>query len=446
MRKLIAIISLYFAVNANAQFTGHSGVYYLGTSDIAIPQSTYNNPNISGVVCRFRWKNLEPFPGVFNWSFIDGEIQKATIANKKICIQPLDAPNWISTSLGAQGYNYVDGNVNHPTYGQVLTNVVPFDSIYLSRVRNLLLQLSIKYANNPTVSYINAIGGQISRGMPNDVVTDTTTMATAPFWSTYNYNADSVAIEMNSMIDYYMTLFPTTPLWCSVDYVSFEQQASNRARNYLASLYTNHGIQNYPDRFGLWREDIAGCNPNLSTLTTTSHWYIMQQNPCRTGAQMLWNVQDGPVRMNQCGILPNTKSVVLDSAVNKGIALGMRYIEIYGSDVSDTSLISSIQQANSNLIAKGLFCNTAAGLNEPTNDSKFSIYPNPASNQIFIITDLFNNKPFEFALYSVVGQKMISESNHTKNTIDISVLENGIYLLEIKFEKMRLTKKVIINH
>ena len=40
----------------------------------------------------------------------------------------------------------------------------------------------------------------------------------------------------------------------------------------------------------------------------------MKQNPCRTGAQMLWSVQDGPNRMNKCGITPNTEPVVLDSA------------------------------------------------------------------------------------------------------------------------------------
>ncbi|MFM7711144.1 MAG: T9SS type A sorting domain-containing protein, partial [Ferruginibacter sp.] len=129
--------------------------------------------------------------------------------------------------------------------------------------------------------------------------------------------------------------------------------------NYLASIYCNYGITNYSDRFGLFREDISGCNPNLSNIANTSHWYIMKQNPCRTGAQMLWSVQDGPLRMNRCGILPNTKSMVLDSAVNKGLALSMRYLEIYGSDISDATLTSSIQQANNKLIVKGISCGSS---------------------------------------------------------------------------------------
>ena len=76
------------------QFIWHSGVYYLGSADVSINQTVYNNPNTSGVVCRFRFRleNLETSLNVFNRSFIDGETFKATNANKKISIQPLVLP------------------------------------------------------------------------------------------------------------------------------------------------------------------------------------------------------------------------------------------------------------------------------------------------------------------------------------------------------------------
>ena len=60
--------------------------------------------------------------------------------------------------------------------------------------------------------------------------------------------------------------------------------------------------------------------------------------------------------MNQCGMVPNTKSFVLDTAINKGLSYGMRYLEIYGVDILDTSLSNSIQKANIKLINKGLEC------------------------------------------------------------------------------------------
>lgn len=71
---------------------------------------------------------------------------------------------------------------------------------------------------------------------------------------------------------------------------------------------------------------------------------------------MLWNVQDGPTRMNKCGITPNTKQVVMDSSINKGIALGMRYIKVYGIDIIDSELATNIADGNARLINKGNSC------------------------------------------------------------------------------------------
>ncbi|MBS7787305.1 T9SS type A sorting domain-containing protein [Flavobacterium sp. CYK-55] len=440
MKNLFYLAFILETLCANAQFIGHSGVYYLGSSDVPIPQTVYNNPNISGVVCRFRWENLEIAPNEFDWTYIDNEVLKATNSNKKICLQPLASPAWIYNSLGALSYSYVDNNPYHSTYGQVLTDNVPFDNIYINRVKNLLLWLSIKYANNPTVSYINAVGGQISRGLPEDIITDTPSMSTAPFWSTFNYDADIVASKINLVIDYYMSLFPNTPLWCSVDYVTFEPNASNRPRNYLASQYTDYGVSNFPDRFGLWREDISGCtttNPNSS-----SHWSIMLNNPCRTGAQMLWNVQDGPLRMNQCGISPNTKQAVFDEAINKALFYNMNYVEVYGADVQDPSLSTNIINANNLLNNQSITCSLYT--NSFLFNNKFTISPNPASETIQINFNEVNYTAIDAYIYNILGQKVIYKKVVGNEPIDISYLNNGVYIIQIKSKNEIGTQKIAI--
>ena len=354
MRKIFLVICIIISVLSKAQFKGHSGVYFLGSANVAINQSIYSNPNINGVVVRFNWNDVEPKPGSFNWAFVDGEIAKAITSGKKISLQPLGRPNWLD-SVGVRHYYYIDKNKFHSTYGKPITDIIPWDTLYVNRYKIFLQNIASKYANNSTVSYLNAIGGAFSRALPDSVILDTTKLTLQPFWTAFNYNADTLGKIMNSMTDYYMDLFPSTTLWCSVDYVLFQPNANGLARNYLASFYCNYGINKYPDRFGLWREDIAGCNPP-NTISQGSQWAILQQNPCRTGAQMLWSVQDGPLRMNQCGMVPNTKSFVLDTAINKGLSYGMRYLEIYGVDILDTSLSNSIQKANIKLINKGLEC------------------------------------------------------------------------------------------
>lgn len=441
----ILIVSFFSGCNSSfcqVSFTGHSGVYYLGTANIPVPQSVFANPDISGVVVRFRWGDTETTPGNFNWAFVDGEIEKAVSANKKISLQPLGKPDWLK-DIGVLTYSYTDKNTYHQTYGEILQDVITWDKIYIDRFKIFFQNLAAKYAGNTTVSYVNSIGGFFSRNLPDTVVVDTVTMERKTFWTAFPYNADTLARIMNKMTDYYMSLFPSTPLWCSVDYVKFEQRASGKPINYLASLYTNYGISNYPDRFGLFREDISGCNPPLP-VAASSHWYIMQQNPCRAGAQMLWSVQDGPARMNKCGITPNTKSVVLDSAVNKALFLGMRYLEIYGADISDNTLTSSIQRANNLLRSEGTECISPTSVISASREQPgIRTFPNPAGNLLNVIIDAPVDEFSGLEIINSSGLVVIRDMISCRGEVNISSLTPGFYLIRVLIRGKVLTARFV---
>lgn len=456
MKRLILYLFLFiFHSEVYGQFKGQGGVYFLGNVDAPISASLYDNPNISGIVCRFKWSSVEISPDVFDWSFIDGELLKARNANKKISLQPVpqSAPSWVHDSLGAQTYFYIDKNQYHPTYGEVFSNILPYDEIYLARVRNFIYRLALKYANDTTVSYVNAVASQISRALPDSVVTDISTKKTAPFWKIFNYNADNLAEIINSMTDYYMENFPHTPLWCSVDYVTFEPKASNRQYNYLATKYTDYGVKKYPDRFGLFREDISCCTPLIPN--AGSQWVIMKNNPCRTGGQMLWNVQDGQVRMNKCGIEPDTKQAVLDSAVNRAVDYGMRYVEIYAVDILDASLTSNIASANQKLKALVNYSDTNGinGLDSSLEGFELDQnYPNPFHNSTKIKFFIGQGQNVTIKLYDLLGRKiatLLDEYKEAGNySIDFSAnvfqLQNGIYFYKLSNTSQSAIKSMIL--
>ena len=155
---------------------------------------------------------------------------------------------------------------------------------------------------------------------------------------------------------------------------------------------------------------------------------------------MLWSVQDGPSRMNQCGILPNTKTMVLDSAVNKALALGMRYLEVYGIDIADASLTTTIQQANNNLIAKGLFCNPTTGLNELIPKNKFSIFPNPANEYLTISIGGNLNENSRIQIFNTLGLLCKEFSLSKSLQLDISDLTNGLYIIRLKNDPQQIIK------
>lgn len=72
-----------------------------------------------------------------------------------------------------------------------------------------------------------------------------------------------------------------------------------------------------------------------------------------------------------------------------------------------------------------------------------SIFPNPADNNIFINTPF---DVFDYSIYSITGKQIINEKavSYSKN-ININNIESGIYLLEIRTESGKYTKKIIIK-
>ncbi len=72
-----------------------------------------------------------------------------------------------------------------------------------------------------------------------------------------------------------------------------------------------------------------------------------------------------------------------------------------------------------------------------------SIFPNPASKQFKVRNEL--RIPISIAVYDVLGKKIQSiENTLLKNqTVSLSNLNSGVYLVEIKSDKQRIIKKLI---
>lgn len=76
-------------------------------------------------------------------------------------------------------------------------------------------------------------------------------------------------------------------------------------------------------------------------------------------------------------------------------------------------------------------------LKENTNRKDFSVYPNPASNTLFI--DAPNLNRFSYSMYDYTGRQLLNDKY--KWSIDISHLCNGIYFIQIKSENGAIQSK-----
>lgn len=95
-----------------------------------------------------------------------------------------------------------------------------------------------------------------------------------------------------------------------------------------------------------------------------------------------------------------------------------------------------------------LACDTISKLviiSNPTNVSisfneKLKIYPNPVRNKIYI-EGITNN--YNINIYNMLGNKKIVKRNINNNSIDVTQLKQGIYILEIEYEGNKRYQKIL---
>lgn len=75
---------------------------------------------------------------------------------------------------------------------------------------------------------------------------------------------------------------------------------------------------------------------------------------------------------------------------------------------------------------------------------KIQIYPNPASNILYIKTDLLNEK-YDLQLKNLEGKSMYDSSFENKSEINFSLLPSGIYFLTFTNNELKSSTQKIIK-
>ncbi len=79
----------------------------------------------------------------------------------------------------------------------------------------------------------------------------------------------------------------------------------------------------------------------------------------------------------------------------------------------------------------------------PVEVKGFKMYPNPAyGDEVYITTELNGTK--EIQVFDVFGDVVLRD-NITTNTLNISRLVPGVYVLQVTEEKRTMTRKLVVK-
>lgn len=92
----------------------------------------------------------------------------------------------------------------------------------------------------------------------------------------------------------------------------------------------------------------------------------------------------------------------------------------------------------------------AVGVEETAFELDWQLMPNPASTQVQVLADVEESGLYQLAVYDLTGRSVVSNvvqvtGGQLRQTMDVSNLQNGIYLVRVTHNGSSQTKKLVIN-
>ncbi len=191
----------------------------------------------------------------------------------------------------------------------------------------------------------------------------------------------------------------------------------------------------------------------LNSLTSIGGVFMLNYIPHVTSLSPLYSLTSigGELRVNSMDSLSSLLG--LDNIDPNSITL----LQITGNSCLSTCEVQSICDYLSspggtiNINNNAVGCNSQAEVEDAClssveniiSEDKFSIFPNPANKTLTI--SIKNNEVLEeIVIYNQFGQKL-QQMKPANNTIDVSKIQQGIYIIEVVSMQWRIRKKIIIE-
>ncbi|CAN5594040.1 hypothetical protein BH20VER3_BH20VER3_18680 [soil metagenome] len=320
------------------------GVFTLSAADKVAQQSALDNRDVVGLSIRAGWAALEPSEGVFNWSYLDSEIARATAAGKVVMLRistQSGKPQWVTDAIKQAGGKFF----NYDNNGETGSFALYWDPTFLAKKKAMIAAVGARYGGNPNIKIVSA---SFANGTSEDWSVPHET-ADVTQWLSLGYTTDKLVDAGKQMIDAVMTAFPNAYVTVAMNGNGYTGKGPNLDpdSNYVPRTVTANANASWPGRFIAQKNSLSTFNPVAPG--TNSNWEVLWNNRPNVGAQMLyWCANETSYRMN--GGVPGDPATVLRKAIDAGLSYGLSFLEIYQTDV--INLPGEIAYAHGKLVGQ----------------------------------------------------------------------------------------------
>lgn len=346
---IVLIACLAGAVPVHAGGAPPTGVYCSCPPTTSTGASSYMatvaaKPYVSGFLVRIGWSDLEPQPGQYAWALVDSQLARCRASGKRatlgIVCGPM-APAWL-WGMGAQRFPYL-------LRGAPDTLAVPWDPVFLSRWTQLVAAVGARYDSDPTLALVHVThstynGFEMQQPFsPPDISA----------WQARGYTHARLATAYQPVIDAFAAAFPSTPLDVETHPVMQSDSVSTLVTQYAQGMYGS--------RIGVF----AAWWSQKNTTVYPGQYAQLQAAALDRFAtvQMVTNATSDSVGFGTGG---------LEIALSRSATDGVRYWEVWNSDLLNTTFTSLLTSYSSLATA-----DVGEGARSSAEAPRVSCSPNP---------------------------------------------------------------------
>jgi len=292
--------------------------YPVGIADLLSPKTQTNiiglqNNAVEWLVIRAPWYLIEPEKNVYDFSYIETNINLAKAYNKKVRLNihgGAESPNWVKAEVPYVEYT----KTNQQGVSTLIQVPVPWNPLYQNYYSRLIQRVAQNFSND--VAAVSVCGFDEACGFYLGP-----TEETKQKWESVGFSKEVYLQTIGWGVDLYASQFQNSFLLLHFGQTFDDYTISQDAVNNAVAKYGK-------DRIGLLQENL-----NVkSTEIIKKFFYNFGATGGLIGYQTLWSIANDTRDVIGCSNYPSNEEC-LKAVFDKGINGGARFFEIYQADV-----------------------------------------------------------------------------------------------------------------
>ncbi len=367
-----------------------------------------------GVLLVEKWTNIEPTPGVYDFSSLNNKINTVTAAGLPFSLAiaggAFGSPGWLIDSLNVEYHSFIYQN-------QTWRLPLWWDTTCNQKLTMLVTQLGNQYGTDSMLSHIYVTQMTVNgiEGHLNGV--DMTTFASD------GYTDQKWITAAKSTAHSFANAFPDKPIVFEIHEIDSDTIVPATIINDLTD------------------------DPSLCNRVGLGMWWLSGKSSYQTDLLEVINNFPGDKYAQVIGRsdqVERFQDSLYSRVFTQAKSLGIRYIEPWPYEFQYHTHDSLIQDfntwADAHFSAMDTCSLTAAINNKSLRENKVIPYPNPTSGLLRLKLD-FPYQQLEVSFVTLTGQRLFTMVNQTE--VDISRLPSGLYILEVTIDKEPIRSQLI---